>query len=390
MIDNFGDFTVNLTADLLSSQSVLHPDPESPHKILVPYPGGNWATLNLTPFACETRPADAKQYFAAVQTIDDLLVAYELAKQSKPFENDLATACDHVSPYAENFLQQILSVSQKTLSDEDARRIAHLASQLDVYTAVKSVESLLNSKADLALLKLAEENGWTLHFDHLAIRCGSSRNGDAERAIENLKQHHDYVASQLESENYFQFADGWDAYVLYKILENGQQLRLFVDQSSAGNNTQIIQHWNHVYGYTAHHLALRATRMVGGKRVAIPLADLSAAAKKYDVDVLTATGQYTEGLLEQVFTRPESSPDIPTEIRERLKQYDTSLEASIENGKLLELLSRREMNHAIKADYFDLYGITFDNDNPLHSAPVYPYFLPTQAAHVIRTSVEVA
>ncbi len=64
--------------------------------------------------------------------------------------------------------------------------------------------------------------------------------------------------------------------------------------------------------------------------------------------------------------------------------------ASIENGKLLELVSRREMTELLKPAYFALYDIEFDSENPLHSAPVYPYFLPVQAAHVIRTSVQVS
>lgn len=390
MFQQHENFAVQLVADVLNSLENLQANSSNPCKVLVPYPGGEWAGLDLTPFAAEVHTPDAQQYFLPVQTVDDLLNAYHQARQSRPFEEHLAKACDHVSDYAAEFLQKIIVHSDNKLTNEDARRIANLVSNLDLYTAVKSVESLLNSKADLALLEIAEQNHWTLHFDHLAIRCGCSVHGDAERVVENLQQNHGYVPSQVKSENYYQFADGWDAYVLYKILENGQQLRLFIDQSSEGNPSQIIQHWNYVYGYTAHHLALRATRLVDGKRIAVSLVELTAAAKKNNVEVLTATGQTTEGLLEQVFSRPERNPDIPHKIRERLRQYDTSLEASIENGKLLELLSRREMKHELKAAYFKIYGIEFDNSNQLHSAPIYPYFLPAQAAHVIRTSVQVA
>ncbi len=39
--------------------------------------------------------------------------------------------------------------------------------------------------------------------------------------------------------------------------------------------------------------------------------------------------------------------------------------------------------------YFSLYGFRYEPDNPRHSAPVYTYFLPAQAAHVIRTSLQV-
>ncbi len=37
--------------------------------------------------------------------------------------------------------------------------------------------------------------------------------------------------------------------------------------------------------------------------------------------------------------------------------------------------------------FFQLYGLPYTPENPLHSAPIYPYFLPEQAAHVIRTSL---
>lgn len=390
MFEQHEKFAVNLVADVLASQAGLQSDPDHPCKVLGPYPGGDWAALDLTPFAAELQAVDAEPYFVGVQTAEELLDAYYQAKQAKPFEDDLLHAYDYVSDYAAEFLDGILTRARSNLKDEDARRIAGLVSHLDIYAAVKSVESLLNSRADLALLKIAELRGWNLHFDHLAIRCGCSEHGDAERVVENLRRFHGYVPCQVRGEDYYQFEDGWDAYVLYKMLDNGQQLRMFIDQSTVGNTTQIIQHWNHVYGYTAHHLAIRVTRVADGKRIAVSLAELAAAIEKDGFEAMTPTGQYTDGLLEQVFTRPERNPEIPDPIRQRLRRFDTSLEATIENGKLLELLSRREMSNDLKPAYFGLYGIPFDNTNPLHSAPVYPYFLPAQAAHVIRTSVQVA
>lgn len=390
MLRKFEKFAAKLAADLLDDQPEFQSAPDDPARVLVPYPDGKWAELNLTPFYCEVQPADAEPYFETVRTTDELLDAYRVARQSNIFENDLPHACDHVADYAADFIDRILVRARRVLDDTDARRIASLVSNLDVYTAVKAVESLLNSHADLALLRVAEKLGWTLHFDHLAVRCGNADRRDAEKVVENLKTHHGYVPSQFEGENYFAFDDGWDAYVLYKVLENGQQLRLFIDQSLPDNPTQIIQHWNHVYGYTPHHLALRATNLIDGQRHAVSLDEQSIAIKADGVGVLTATGQYTAGLLQQVFTRPETNTDIPSEIRSRLRNIDRSLEAIIENGKLLELISRREMKESLKADYFSLYGLVFDQLNPLHSAPVYPYFLPAQAAHVIRTSVQVA
>jgi len=34
--------------------------------------------------------------------------------------------------------------------------------------------------------------------------------------------------------------------------------------------------------------------------------------------------------------------------------------------------------------------LKYDDNNPHHSAPLYQYFLPVQAAHVIKTSQQVA
>ncbi len=382
-------FGTQLVAEISGGQGNLRIDPNNPQKVLAPYPGGEWAVLDLTPFSVDVQVADAGDYFNSVTTAGGLINAYRAAKRAKPFEEDLSNACDHVSKYAFEFLEHILSRATETLEDDDARRIAGFVTNLDLYSAVKGVESLLNSQADLALLKLAEDQEWALHFDHLAIRCGCSGNNDAKRVVENLQRHHGYTPSQLKGENYYRFDEGWDAYLLYKVLENGQQLRLFIDQSTSGNRSQIIQHWNHAYGYTAHHLAIRATRLVHKKRIEVSLSELISAIENRGFKAMTPTGQYTDGLLEQVFTRPERNRNIPHQIRQRLKQIDETLEVSIENGKLLELLSRREIAHEMKPAYFSLYGITFDNDNPLHTAPVYPYFLPAQAAHVIRTSVTV-
>jgi len=384
------DFAVRLVNELIDNEEGFVVDPNNASKLMVPHSGGEWAGLDLTPFAAEPQPSDAMEYFSNVNTVADLLEAYTNARQVKPFEMDLPGATHYVSDYAERFLGHILDRARDDLCDTDAQRIAELVSNLDIYTAVKAVESLLYSEADLTLLKIADKNDWSLHFDHLAIRCGSSARGDAERVVENLRRNHGYIPSQVDGESYYQFKDGWDAYVLFKILDNGQQLRLFIDQSLAGETSQIIQHWNHVYGYTAHHLALRATRITDGKRVAVALEEQIAAMNSVGIDVLAATGEYTGGLLEQVFSRPRRNKDIPPEIRDRLRLFGASLEASIENAKLLELISRSEMPASLKADYFSLYGLEYDPSNPLHSAPLYSYFLPAQAAHVIRTSVQVA
>lgn len=383
-------FARALVSDLLARESGLVAHSEDPHKVLAEREDGRWASLDLTPFEADPMPADARPFFHGIDTIDGLLDAYHRAKKARPFEEDLAGALDQVDDYARRYLSGLLEAARTSFRNDDARLVAEWVSCLDLYTAVKAVESLLKSKADLVLLKIAARRGWTVHFDHLAIRCGTSARRDAERVEENLRRCHGYVAPQVAGEYFYQFEDGWNAYVLYKMLDNGQILRLFIDQSDADADTQIIRHWNHVYGYTAHHLGIRATRQENGECVAIPLEELTAALKAEGVEVMTPTGGYTAGLLLQVFTRPERNRDIPAPIRKQLRRYDTMLEASIENGKLLELLSRREMPEAFKDRFFELYGLRFEPGNPLHSAPAYCYFLPAQAAHVIRTSVEIA
>ena len=94
------------------------------------------------------------------------------------------------------------------------------------------------------------------------------------------------------------------------MLESDQVLRVFVDQSDAEDESQIIQHWNHVYGYTVHHIGIRATKLLDGLRVAVPLDEDVQALTRAGVNIFTPTGDYTEGLLLQIFTRPENNTNI--------------------------------------------------------------------------------
>jgi hypothetical protein len=390
MSDRYDEFARALVREVLAGPTSLRADPDHPGKLLVPRPDGQMAGIDLTPFEAEPQPMTAGRYFHGIRTVEGLLAAYEEARRSKPFEEDLPGALEHVDPYAREFLDGVLDRARSFLTDPEAKLISDWVGRFDVYVAVKAIESLLYSRADLALLKLAPRLGWTVHFDHLAIRCGSSAHGDAERVVDNLRRHHGYVASQVEGEDFYRFDDGWNAYLLYKILENGQVLRLFVDQSDAGHPAQIIQHWNRVYGYTAHHLAIRATRLEGDRHVAIPLPKLMQTLAAEGIGILAPTGDYTDRLLLQVFTRPERNRNIPERLRESLKTCGAELPTVIENAKLLELLSRREMRPELAEAFFGLYDLPYEPDNPLHSAPVYNYFLPEQAAHVIRTSVQQA
>jgi len=293
-----------------------------------------------------------------------------------------------VHDYARLFMNQLLAQAEKTYSDTQARLIAAWVSHLDIYVAVKAVESLLNSKADMALLELAAVRRWTVHFDHLAIRCGHAGRRDAERVVDLLRTHHGYTPTQVAGEDFYQFSDGWNAYPLYKILDNGQVLRLFVDQSDAQHPAQIIRHWNRVYGYTAHHMGLRATILINGVRRAITLREMMDALAKQSIAALTPTGDYTQGLLLQVFTKPERNSTLPEDLINELRAVDPELERMVQNAKLLELVSREEVSAPLAEHYFKLYGLRYDAGNPLHSVPAYQYFLPAQAAHVINTSVQ--
>jgi hypothetical protein len=378
---------------VLAGTSRLRIDPGDPTRVQMHNALGEQVSVTLEPVRAEIKPPTARRYFAGVRTPAELLSAYREASRALPFEMDLPEARRRVHPYATEFLHGLFDDACSVLEDRDAARIARWVQDFDIYVAVKAVESLLNSKADLALLEIAEARGWCVHFDHLAIRCGSEETGDAERVAGLLIGAHDYVASQIPGEDFYRFADGWSAYLLYKMLDNGQVLRLFIDQSDAGHPTQIIQHWNYLYGYTAHHLAIRATRPPLsngdqlGARKAVTLEELCDALAERGIGIMEATGHYTEGLLLQVFTRPERTPRIPGTITEGLARLCAGLETKIQNGKLLELVSRREMPPDLAERFFQLYGLPYLPENPLHSAPIYPYFLPEQAAHVIRTSL---
>lgn len=387
MNDPFAEFARQLARELIENDQ-FDPFPGSLAKVQVGRGDEEIVTLDLTPFKANVQAVGAARYFSSVDTVSHLLSAYEAAKHDHVFETNYPDAMLRVSDYAQEFVQTIFRRAQQSLTDNQALLVGKWLAELDVYTAVKSVESLLNSRADVSLLEEAQQRNWTVHFDHLAIRCGSKANGDAERVVEMLKEYHGYVSTQFPEEAFYQFPDGWNAYPLYKVLENGQVLRLFIDQSDAHHQTQIIQHWNHVYGYTAHHLAIRATIVEDEQRLAVPLSDVMNALSQRGIGIMTPTGEYTSGLLLQVFTRPEKNTAIPETLKQSIAQYSPDLAVMIENGKLLELVSRKEMATDKARRLFDLYGLKYDVNNPVHSAPIYQYFLPAQAAHVIRTSVQ--
>lgn len=383
-------YAKHLCVEILRRHEHLQAHTDDECKIIAHKNNGEVVYLDLTPFEAKPQSADAAQFFEAVKTLPGLISAYHQARQKLQFEEDLPDAQRHVHDYAQVFLNQLLMRAKQTHTDAQARLIAAWVKNLDIYVAVKAVESLLNSKADMALLELAAKKNWTVHFDHLAIRCGHAGRGDAERVVQLLRDEHGYCTAQVEGENYYPFSDGWNAYPLYKILNNGQVLRLFIDQSDADHPRQIIQHWNRVYGYTAHHLGLRASQFVEGVRVAISLTEMMAALAQENIPALTPTGDYTQGMLLQVFTKPERNMHIPADLTEELRNKGSGLELTVENAKLLELVSREEVPPRYAQQYFQLYDLHYQAENPLHSVPAYQFFLPAQAAHVINTSVQLS
>ncbi len=388
--NRFKSFATSAVSKLVTENPAFHNNANKKQCINAIGGASELFTLDLTPFATKPQAVSAYPFFDGIDDVSHLLSAYQTAKHSLPFEMDLPDARGHISDYADEFMNMVLARANATLNHHQARLIAAWVKHLDIYCAVKSIESFLYSKADLTLLEIAPQQGWDVIFDHMAIRCGNQANLDAQRISTLLKSQHDYVSTQFSGEDYYQFPDGWNACPVYKMLENGQVLRIFVDQSDAHSPAQIIQHWNHVYGYTAHHLGIRATTLQDGKRVAVPLKTVMMALEQAGIKLMMPTGHYTHGLLMQVFTQPEKNNEIPVALKQQIAAYSAQLEKAIENAKLLELLSRQELPAALAKRYFALYNIEYDAANPLHSAPYYQYFLPAQAAHVIKSSQQVA
>ncbi len=379
-------FATHLAQTVLQESSDLLLHPNSPYIVVCKNLQKQSFFLDLRPVLLPLAPVTAASFFTHVKTISDLIHAYQNARQSMPFEEDIIGQ-KHAHHFSTKFIKQIFETALTQFSDDQAIQIANWVKNLDLYTAVKSVESLLNGPVGLTLLKIADEKHWTIHFDHLAIRCGSASHDELKTIVNLLTHDHGYHLAQIPSEQFYQFEDGWSAIPLYKILENGQILRLFLDQSDSNSPKQIIQHWNYVYGFTSHHIAIHATQTVQSKKIAISIKDISQALSTKNILVMTPTGEYTYGLLEQVFARPEKVFNIPLEIKTKLNQIDLQLPTIIENGKLIEIVSRKEMSPVLAKKLFQLYGLEWDLNNPLHSAPYYFYFLPAQAAHVIKTSI---
>ncbi|MFV2061078.1 MAG: hypothetical protein ACC653_10360 [Gammaproteobacteria bacterium] len=387
MADNYTKFAYLLINELIQDDTAWNVDPLHPEIVNITNDKQQLINLNLTPFDAIKHSDRVEKYCNNITSIEDLIDAYYQIKHDYKFESELSELL--VSDYAADFLTEIFEIARNTITANDVSLIVNFVKNLDCYTAVKSIESLLYSHSDLELLRIAKQQNWIVHFDHIAIRCGSSENNSAKKVAELLINNYGYSQAQIKSEQFYLFNEGWSAYPLYKMLSNGQVLRIFVDQSETSNPEQIIQHWNQVYGFTAHHLALRITKIEKGERKAVPLPDIISRMVDHGRGVLTPTGYYTEGLLTQVFTKPEKNHKIPDTLMQQKKSISKHLPDMLVNAKLLEIVSRKEMSRDLAKHYFELYNIEYDINNPLHSSVYYQYFLPAQAAHVIKSSLEV-
>lgn len=383
MMNKFTKFGCDLANHVIENNSKYSRCSDT--TVLVHNNDNGLASLDLTPFDSIPQPVTAKTFFQNVKSFKDLAIAYMRMIDEFKFENDVPRLRSQISYNGFIFGKNIIGVGYSKFDDETSKLVAEWVSNLDVYCAVKAMESLFYSKADIALLKISKIEGFDVHFDHLAIRCGKSSKHDAREVADLLIKHHGYVAPQIPDESHYVFPDGWSAFPLYKILENGQVLRLFIDQSD--DDKQIIQYWNWVYGFSAHHIAMRATKIVNGVRVDIPLEELTKLLNKHGFTTMEPTGMYTDGLLKQLFTKPEREEELNVMITTHLNAHWPEMVNKLKNGKLLEVVSRTELPSALAKEYFNLYGIEYDVNNHLHSAPIYQYFLPAQAQHVIDTSI---
>jgi len=393
MSGKYTEFAYLLIESLLS-QDNWSVSKESPEVISIKNDNNQLINLNLTPFDADIFNDIADHYFKNVSSLSGLIEVYYTLRQEFKFETDLPWSNteayrDSNSDYASEFLKSIFDDVDKKILSDDVALIVNFVKNLDCYTALKCIESLFYSHSDLALLRIAKAKDWFVHFDHVAIRCGSSKNDSAKQVASFLIEEYGYRHPQIKNEQFYLFEDGWSAFPLYKILSNGQVLRIFVDQSESSHPYQIIQHWNEVYGFTAHHLALRLSKIEQGQRIAIPISEISELMTEKGREVLTPAGNYTKGLLSQVFTKPDKNTKIPDKIMNEKRRLYKDLPGMLMNAKLLEIVSRKEMSESLAKRYYELYDIDYNLNNALHSAVYYQYFLPAQAAHVIKSSIEV-
>lgn len=147
------EFASMLAGTVLRDQGRLRLDFDRPERVGTTNESGDAVSLNLVPFRAPLSKATAAAFFTGVRSLEQLFSAYREATRALPFEIDLAEARERLHPFADAFMQTLFEEAKRSLQDSDAERIAQWVRDFDIYVAVKVVESLLNSKADLALLR---------------------------------------------------------------------------------------------------------------------------------------------------------------------------------------------------------------------------------------------
>ncbi|VAW71208.1 hypothetical protein MNBD_GAMMA12-2135 [hydrothermal vent metagenome] len=373
---------------LMTQYTIFERDKINPSQLHFCPTGDKYAGLkvsfNLSPVDLPLEVADAQQQFQHVQTINTLISQYWAVRQANHFEHDIPVAMDNIHPWADDFLDTLMTAASTHYTDQDACLIAQLISTLDSYAAIKTIESLLNNPQDILLLRIAKENNWQVHLDHIAIRCGNQRDEDAERIFNFLMKHYHYYPPQHIEEAYLLSSEGWNAYPLYKIMNNGQVIRIIVSQADSEHHQQTIQHWNHAYGYTAHHIGLRLTQHSAEKgRQQVSLTEINHSQQNniFNLDAVIKSSN----LMHQVFLNPVKVNSLPNDILAGAKKVDPEILTSLKQGKLIELVSRLELPETLKEKWFTLYQIRYEASNPIHSVPAFNLFTPFKAdCHYIK------
>ncbi len=335
-------------------------------------------SFNLSPVDLPLEVADAQQQFQQVQTINSLISQYWEVRRTHHFEHDIPAAMDNIHPWADDFLEALMASASAHFTDQDACLIAKFVSTLDSYAAIKTIESLLNNPQDVLLLRIAKENDWQVHLDHIAIRCGNQRNEDAERIFNFLMKHHHYYPPQHIEEAYLLSTEGWSAYPLYKVMNNGQLIRIIVSQADSEHAQQAIQHWNHVYGYTAHHIGLRLTKHNAEEgRQQVSLTEISQSQQSTIFKLNTVIK--SANLMHQVLLNTAKPNLLPNDILTAAQSFNPEILTILRQGKLIELISRLELPDTLKEKWFKLYQIRYEPSNPIHSVPAFNLFSPLKA-----------
>lgn len=336
------------------------------------------SSYNLTPVDVPMEVADASS-FQQVNTIDELISQYWSVRNDNPFEHDIPDAMDNIHPWADEFLQQLMADAASQFDDRDAQLISKFVSTLDIYAAIKTIESLLNDPQDIALLKLAKQNNWQAHLDHIVIRCGNQKHEDGERLFNFLMKYHHYYPPQHIEDAYLLSNQGWNAYPLYKVMVNGQMIRIFIDQSDSEHEQHTILHWNHSYGYTPHHIGLRFTTEKSNSRMSVPLPAIINQLQKQNIQVFNPTDLNSTNLLQKVLIKPHKQNHLPADIMQGLAKKDPVLNTALTQGKLIGLVTRLELPENLKQKWFRLYQIAYDSTNPIHSVPAFNLFSPVDS-----------